>query len=101
MTRRTQAAQAAIGDPMTTTPVMVRKTIWENDDTFTLTLDCAPLGEGYHFLPGQFNMVYVYGMGEAAISISSDPARPGARVFLQTREQRKCNRPRVRNEPAE
>jgi NAD(P)H-flavin reductase len=77
MTRRAQAAQAAVGDPMTTTPVMVRKTIWENDDTFTLTLDCAPLGEGYRFLPGQFNMVYVYGVGEAAVSISSDPARPG------------------------
>jgi NAD(P)H-flavin reductase len=62
---------------MTTTPVMVRKALWENDDTFTLTLDCAPLGERYHFLPGQFNMVYVYGVGEAAVSISSDPARPG------------------------
>lgn len=26
------------------------------------------------FLPGQFNMVYLYGVGEVAISISSDPA---------------------------
>lgn len=30
--------------------------------------------ENYHFLPGQFNMLYVPGVGEAAISISSDPA---------------------------
>ncbi len=27
----------------------------------------------YQFLPGQFNMVYLFGVGEAAISISSDP----------------------------
>ncbi|CAG1772074.1 partial Anaerobic sulfite reductase subunit B, partial [uncultured bacterium] len=77
MTRRAQSALAAAVDPMTPTPVMVRKALWENDDTFTLTLDCAPLGERYRFLPGQFNMVYVYGVGEAAVSSSSDPARPG------------------------
>jgi NAD(P)H-flavin reductase len=29
--------------------------------------------ENYRFLPGQFNMLYVPGIGEAAISISSDP----------------------------
>lgn len=28
----------------------------------------------YRFLPGQFNMIYVPGVGESAISISSDPA---------------------------
>ncbi|MBK7256858.1 MAG: FAD/NAD(P)-binding protein [Ignavibacteriae bacterium] len=66
-----------IGDPMTTQPVVIRKIIWENDDTFTLTLDLDGIGGGYAFLPGQFNMVYVFGTGEAAVSISSDPARPG------------------------
>lgn len=30
----------------------------------------------YRFQPGQFNMVYMPGYGEAAISISSDPQRP-------------------------
>ena len=30
----------------------------------------------FDFLPGQFNMVYVPGVGEVAISISSDPAHP-------------------------
>ena len=30
----------------------------------------------YQFAPGQFNMLYVPGVGEAAISISSDPAKP-------------------------
>ena len=77
MTRKAQAALEMISDPMTTHPVMIRKIIWENDDTFTLTLDLDGIGEGYRFLPGQFNMVYVYGTGEAAVSISSDPARSG------------------------
>lgn len=75
MTRKTQAVPDMRTDPMTPHPVMVRKITWENDDTFTLTLDMSPLSDGYRFLPGQFNMVYVYGVGEAAISISSDPQR--------------------------
>lgn len=33
-------------------------------------------GAGYEFQPGQFNMVYLFGVGEVAISISSDPAHP-------------------------
>jgi NAD(P)H-flavin reductase len=33
-------------------------------------------GDGYEFQPGQFNMVYLFGVGEVAISISSDPAHP-------------------------
>lgn len=28
----------------------------------------------FSFVPGQFNMIYLYGVGEVAISISSDPA---------------------------
>jgi NAD(P)H-flavin reductase len=62
---------------MMTHPVPIRRIIWENDDTFTLTLDMSSWAEPFEFQPGQFNMVYVYGMGEAAISISSDPARTG------------------------
>lgn len=72
---RDETAQAMINDPMITTPVTVRKTIWENDDTFTLTLDTSKWPGGFSFLPGQFNMLYVFGMGEAAISISSDPGK--------------------------
>jgi len=29
----------AVEDPMLTHPVPIRRVIWENDDTFTLTLD--------------------------------------------------------------
>ncbi len=35
-------------------------------------------GKAYRFLPGQFNMLYVPGIGEVAISISSDPNKPEA-----------------------
>lgn len=43
----------------------------ETQDTVTLDLDP---GAGFAFEPGQFMMVYVFGAGEAAISISGDPA---------------------------
>lgn len=70
-----QALQTGLADPMVPYPVVIRRTIWENDDTFTLTLDMGGPMDGFTFSPGQFNMVYVYGIGEAAISISSDPAK--------------------------
>lgn len=46
----------------------------ETDDTFTLSLAPPP---GYRFEPGQFNMLYVFGTGEVAISVSGDPGRSG------------------------
>jgi NAD(P)H-flavin reductase len=61
-------------DPMIVQPVTIRKVVWETDDTFTLVLDTDALGRRFSFLPGQFNMLYVFGLGEVAISISSDAA---------------------------
>ena len=47
----------------------------------TVTLELTPLsGERPEYEPGQFNMLYVFGVGEAAISISGDPAQGGAFV---------------------
>ena len=40
----------------------------------TLTLEPPP---DYEWAPGQFNMLYSFGHGEAAISVSGDPAEPG------------------------
>jgi NAD(P)H-flavin reductase len=55
----------------------IRRVIWETDDTFTLLIDPPKNnGTGFSFVPGQFNMVYSFGIGESAISISSDPAKP-------------------------
>ena len=57
-----------------TRPWRVRACIRESPDTVTLALEPdAPFG----FAPGQFNMLYAEGIGEAPISISGDPARTG------------------------
>lgn len=47
----------------------------ETSDTFTLDLTHADHGGGLPFEPGQFNMLYMLGIGEAPISVSGDPAR--------------------------
>jgi NAD(P)H-flavin reductase len=62
-------------------PFILSATARETGDTFTLTL--GPAGGGsFPFSPGQFNMLYVFGVGEAPISISGDPARP--KVVIHT-----------------
>ena len=43
-----------------------------NTKTFVFQFIDEEIRKMYNFLPGQFNMVYVPGVGEAAISISSD-----------------------------
>lgn len=45
----------------------------ETADVFTLTLAKKNSREPLSFLPGQFNMLYHFGYGEVAISISNDP----------------------------
>ncbi len=76
MTTSIHAVQQPVRDPMAVHPVNIRRVIWETDDTFTLWLDLDHVGSDFRFRPGQFNMLYVFGAGEAAISISSDPAWP-------------------------
>lgn len=63
--------------PMLPRPFRVLKRRRETSDTFTLTL--AP-PEPFSYLPGQFNMLYAFGVGEVPISISGDPAAPQALV---------------------
>lgn len=49
--------------------------IQESPTLFTLRLRFTDpeVHAGYSFAPGQFNMLYLYGVGEVAISIVSDP----------------------------
>lgn len=49
--------------------------VQESDSIFTLRLRLTDpeASNHYRFVPGQFNMVYLYGVGEVAISIVSDP----------------------------
>jgi NAD(P)H-flavin reductase len=69
-------------DPMIPVPRPVRRAVRETHDTFTLELDAL---HGPTFAPGQFNMLYVFGVGEVPISMSGDPARPD-RLLHTTRE---------------
>lgn len=48
----------------------------ETHDTFTLVLEPVEGSNGVAFKAGQFNMLYVFGVGEIPISISSDPTNP-------------------------
>lgn len=56
-------------------PVIARRA--ELVDTVTLEIDP---GRAFDFAPGQFNMLYVHGIGEVPISISGDPAKPRSLV---------------------
>jgi NAD(P)H-flavin reductase len=63
-------------EPMLPAPWRVEQVRKETADTFTLALapmvDTPPLA----FAPGQFNMLYVFGIGEVPISISGNPGEP-------------------------
>lgn len=64
-------------DPMIPTPFRVDAVRRELADTFTLDLVPAEGRHHFAFEPGQFNMLYHFGMGEVPISISGDAAEPG------------------------
>ncbi len=75
LTLRPQTTPAVHIDPMMPTPFRVQRVRRETSDTFTLELEAlAPAVRA--FAPGQFNMVYLFGVGEVPISISGDPSRP-------------------------
>jgi NAD(P)H-flavin reductase len=67
-------------DSMMTIPVRIVGMHEENFNTHTFRLEIVDpdLRRHYRFAPGQFNMIYVPGVGEAAISISSDSEAPEA-----------------------
>jgi sulfhydrogenase subunit gamma (sulfur reductase) len=54
---------------------IILERIQEAPSLFTLRLKLTDqkLQDAYEFAPGQFNMLYLYGVGEVAISIVSDP----------------------------
>lgn len=60
-------------DPMLPVPFRVKRHRKETRDTYTLELMPVDDHPGFRFAPGQFNMLYKFGVGEVAISISGDP----------------------------
>ncbi|MGV9713368.1 FAD/NAD(P)-binding protein [Gordonia sp. NPDC003424] len=64
---------------MVPTPYRVDERTIETADTATLTLE--PVGRRLPtFRPGQFMMLYAFGVGEIAVSCSGDPHAPGGRM---------------------
>ncbi|MFH2054397.1 MAG: FAD/NAD(P)-binding protein [bacterium] len=73
-TRQTKNSTLDLVDPMLVQPFRIAKRVRETADTFSLELT-PPRGFGdFSFLPGQFNMLYVFGVGEVPISISGNNA---------------------------
>jgi len=58
---------------LTPLPYRVLQTADETPDTFTMELEPVGGKNGFSFGPGQFNMLYAFGVGEVPISISGDP----------------------------
>jgi NAD(P)H-flavin reductase len=68
-------------DPMVPDPYRVGQVWKETSDTFTLALEPAHGAATSGFSPGQFSMLYVFGVGELPISISGDPEEPGRLIY--------------------
>ena len=67
----------APASPYAPVPRPIARAVRELDGVFTYTFEVPG---GFAFAPGQFNMLYVHGVGEVPISISGDPAEPARLV---------------------
>lgn len=70
-----------IQNPMSPVPFVILRVRKETKDTFTIELEPRDgvRGNGTDklvFAPGQFNMLYAFGVGEIPISISGNPTHP-------------------------
>ncbi|NJP07526.1 MAG: Ni/Fe hydrogenase subunit gamma [Chloroflexaceae bacterium] len=65
----------AVVDPMRSVVYEVQRIRKETSDTFTLELHSTNGSNDFPFAAGQFNMLYVFGVGEIPISISGDPSK--------------------------
>lgn len=78
----TEPMTRAQPDPMCPSPYRVQRVRRETHDTFSLELTPIHAEVRFSYAPGQFTMVYVFGVGEVPISISGDPSQP--RILVQT-----------------
>lgn len=66
-------------EPLLPRPFRLVDRAEETPDTFTLVFEEVD-GPGMTFRPGQFTMLYVFGVGEVPISIAGNPRMPGSLV---------------------
>jgi NAD(P)H-flavin reductase len=78
MTPFSQAIAPSASNPYLIQPATIVEKIREADDidTYRLRFVDEQVRRSYRFAAGQFNMVYLFGVGEVAISIVSDPDEP-------------------------
>lgn len=80
----TALAEPPVAGALTPLPFVVSTRERDTADTWTLTLE--PLsGAGLTVAPGQFMMVYAFGVGEVPISVSGPPYRTGP-IILTVRD---------------
>jgi len=70
----TQTSEIKTIEPMLPAVYRIKRVQQDTHDTFTMELEPSKRNGGFSFAPGQFNMLYVFGVGEVPISISGDPA---------------------------
>ena len=63
-------------DPMLPRRFRITEKKRETADTYTFAMTPVDGDTTFGFSPGQFNMLYLFGLGEVPISISGDPSRP-------------------------
>ncbi len=80
MSSEPAASASPATSPYAPSPYRVVDRRAETEDIATLTLSPAGPGPTPAFVPGQFNMLYAFGVGEAAISISGPGAPSGLLV---------------------
>jgi NAD(P)H-flavin reductase len=78
----TVADDRAVG-VLVPSPFRVGERRQDTADTWTLTLE--PIGDGFAVAPGQFVMVYMFGVGEVPISVSGPPESRSEPVVLTVR----------------
>lgn len=65
--------QTSVTNAMTPVPYLIKKVYRDTADTFTVDLVSRTDSRAMSFAPGQFNMLYAFGVGDVPISISGDP----------------------------
>ena len=73
---------AVLVNPMAPDPWKIRRIQRETPDTRTMELEPMAEDAALSFAAGQFNMLYVFGVGEVPISISGDPT--GGKALVHT-----------------
>jgi NAD(P)H-flavin reductase len=78
------AAEPTAAGAFVPAPFRVAERRRDTVDTWTIALE--PLDGGFAVDPGQFVMVYAFGVGEVPVSVSGPPERAGEPVVLTVRD---------------